>query len=82
MNTNSRFMVFWTTGNYFRLYDMGRKELRLLGVNRKFENAEGSLGTLKLCQINSDGTKVGILADNHGSVRDKVFVYDLDVDTF
>jgi intraflagellar transport protein 140 len=54
----------------------------LLGVNRKFENAEGPLGNIKECAINCNGSKVGIIADNHGGVNDKFFVYDLDLDNF
>lgn len=60
---------------------MGRREYKQMGVNRKFENVDGPLGKIKLCSVNSDGTKVGILSTNPG-VSDKFYVYDLDVDTF
>lgn len=75
-------MVIWTSNNYFRLYDFSRREAKLLGVNRKFENAEGPLGNIRSCSVNCDGSKVGIIADNHGFSNDRFFVYDLELDTF
>jgi len=45
-----------------------------LGVNRKFENTDGSLGTIRYCSVNNDGSKVAILADNHGNKVDKYYL--------
>jgi hypothetical protein len=71
-------LVLWSTGNYFRRYDLGRKEFRQLGVTRKFENAEGPLGKIKFCSVNSDGTKVGILAEEESNF----YLYDDETDSF
>jgi hypothetical protein len=76
-------MVVWSLNNYLRLYDLGRREYRQLGVNRRFENADGLLGKLRLCNVNSDGSKVVIIADSIAtSDRDKFYVYDLEMDNF
>lgn len=63
-------LVVWTQNNYFRIYDLGRREVRQLGVNRKFENTDGLLGNIRYCSVNNDGSKVAILADNHGNKVD------------
>lgn len=77
-------MVAWTTNDYFRLFDLGRREYRQLGVNRKFENADGILGKIRYCCPNCDGNKLGIIADafNTGTKLDRLkmehFLINLD----
>lgn len=56
-------MVAWSSNNYMRLYDLGRREYKQVGVTRRFENADGPLGKIRLCNVSADGTKVGIIAD-------------------
>jgi hypothetical protein len=56
-------MVAWSVNNYFRIYDLGRREYRQVGVTRRFENQDGPLGRIRQCCVNADGSKVGILAD-------------------
>lgn len=61
-------MVAWTINNYFRVFDLGRREYRQVGVNRKFENADGSLGKIRYCCSNCDGSRLGIIGDAHNAV--------------
>ncbi len=49
-----------------------------MGVTRKFENAQGPLGKIKHCCVNSDGTKIGILSDEESNV----YIYDDETDNF
>lgn len=75
-------MVIWTHNNYFRLYDFSRREAQLQGFNCKFENDKGSLGTIKSCSVNCDGSNVAIIADNHGNANDVFFVYNPENNNF
>ncbi|CAD8141887.1 unnamed protein product [Paramecium octaurelia] len=79
---NNKTMVIWTHNNYFRLYDFSRREAQLSGFNCKFENDKGSLGTIKQCAVNCDGSNVAIIADNHGNQNDLFFVYNPENNNF
>jgi len=83
-NKNNNFLVVYTMNNYLRIYDLSRRELKQVGVTRRFEDSKGSLGENIQCNINCDGSKVSILAtvkinDNYQTA---LFIYDVEVDAF
>ena len=41
LNTLGIFLVMWTTNNYIRLFDISRRELKQIGVTRRFEDSSG-----------------------------------------
>lgn len=77
------FLVVWTQNSYLRIFNITLKECKQISVSRKFEDSKGPLGNIKSCQINSDGTKVGIVAfDINGSPSTSFYVYDTEMDMF
>jgi len=83
-NRNNNFLVVYTTNNYLRIYDLSRRELKQVGVTRKFEDSKGPLGENIFCNINCDGSKVSIIATVkiNQSYQTVLFVYDVEVDAF
>jgi hypothetical protein len=74
------FLVIWTQNSYLRVFSITPKECKQLSVTRKFEDSKGPLGFIKHCQINSDGTKVGIIANKPiaaQSPSNSFYIYDL-----
>lgn len=83
-NRNNNFLVVYTSNNYIRIYDLSRRELKQIGVTRRFEDSKGPLGDNIQCNINCDGSKVSILATvkvNQVS-QTVLFIYDVEVDAF
>jgi hypothetical protein len=79
------FLVIWTLNSYLRVFSITSKECKQISIVRKFEDSKGSLGHIKSCQINSDGTKVGIIANKPNSSQNasnSFYIYDLEVDNF
>ena len=56
-------MAVFTGNNYIKIFDISRKEIKQIGITRKFEDSKGSLGVIKKIAINFDGTKVGIISE-------------------
>ena len=83
-NRNNNFLVVYTTKNYIRIYDLSRRELKQVGVTRKFEDSKGPLGENIFCNVNCDGSKVSIIATvkSEQSYQTVLFVYDVEVDAF
>lgn len=76
-------LVVWTQNSYLKIFSITAKQCKQVSVNRKFEDSKGPLGVIKSCQINSDGTKVGIISTlTNGAVSTIFYVYDTEVDTF
>jgi len=44
MNVLNNNLVMWTSNNYLRLFDISRREVKQVGVTRRFENSQGALG--------------------------------------
>lgn len=63
LNIMNNSMIIWTQEHYLRVFDLSRREYKQVGVTRKFEDSTGSLGLIRSCAINSDGSKVVIVAD-------------------
>jgi hypothetical protein len=79
----NNFLVVWTQNSYIHIYSITLKECKQISVNRKFEDSKGPLGNVKSCQINSDGTKVGIVAYQvSGAPSTSFYIYDTEVDVF
>lgn len=76
-------LVVWTQNSYLKIFSITAKECKQVSVSRRFEDSKGPLGIIKTCTINSDGTKVGIIATlMNGAVSTIFYVYDTEVDTF
>ena len=77
------YLVMWTSNQYFRVFDVSRREFKQLGITRKFEDSTGPLGDIKSCSLNCDGSKVGIIAlPKKGNVANVLMIYDLEIDSF
>lgn len=83
-NRNNNFLVVYTINNYLRIYDLSRRELKQVGITRRFEDSKGPLGENIFCNVNCDGNKVSILATVKvgDSFQTSLFIYDVEVDTF
>lgn len=83
-----QYMVLWTSNNYIRIFDLSRREIKQIGISRRFENSSGPLGRIRNCTINSNGQKVVIIADpikknvNDDDNLGKFFIYDVEMDNF
>lgn len=83
-----QYMVLWTSNNYIRIFDLSRKDIKQVGISRRFEDSTGPLGRIRNCTINSNGSKVVIIADPiKKNVTDednlgKFFIYDVEMDNF
>jgi len=88
MDVKGRYLAVTTSNNFIKLYDISRRQIKQLGVTRKFEIKAGeSLGEIKEINLNLDGKKMCILADQSpfASVRipdTKFYIYDVDMDNF
>ena len=71
-----------------KIFDISRRQYKQIGVTRKFEIKNGEpLGEIKDIQLNCDGKKLCILADQSPfpTVRIpdvKFYIYDVDMDNF
>jgi intraflagellar transport protein 140 len=83
-NRNNNFLVAYTSNNYIRIYDLSKKELKQIGVTRKFEDSKGSLGENIVCNINCDGSKVSIITNvkKDDAFENVLYIYDVEFDTF
>jgi len=71
------FLVVWTQNSYIHIFSITLKDCKQVSVSRKFEDSKGALGNIKSCQINTDGTKVGIVAFQvSGAPSTSFFIYD------
>jgi hypothetical protein len=59
----NNFLIMWTKNNYIRIFTLGRREPKQIGVTRRFEDSSGALGLIRTCAINYNGTKVVIISD-------------------
>lgn len=91
LDVNGAFLVASTSKNVIRAWNVSRSQPKPLGAARKFEgDAEEPLGDIRSVRINSDGTRISILADQRMQevqvafrVPDsRVFIYDLEADNF
>ena len=77
-----------TTESSIRLYDLSRREYKLKGMPRKFEDKQGqTLGIIRGGCINSEGTKVALLVDQAPKPSlvfpdTFMYVYDTEIDNF
>lgn len=82
-NIMNNYMVVFTSNNFMKAYDISRKEYKQIGVSRRFEDSSGSLGDIKNCMINANGSKISILSTTKkGTVESKFYIYDLEMDSF
>ena len=81
-------MACVTQNNMIKIFDISRRQFKQIGVTRKFEIKNGeSLGEIKDSQLNCEGKKLCILADQSPfpSIRipdTKFYIYDVDMDNF
>jgi intraflagellar transport protein 140 len=77
-----------TTDSLIKLFDLSRREYKMRGMARKFEDKQGqSQGVVRVAAINTAGTKVALLVDQAPKPNivfpdSNVFVYDSDIDNF
>mmetsp|Transcript_5948 Transcript_5948/g.5233 ORF Transcript_5948/g.5233 Transcript_5948/m.5233 type:complete len:154 (+) Transcript_5948:1598-2059(+) len=83
-NRNNNFLVLYTANNYIRIYDLSKRELKQVGVTRRFEDSKGPLGENIVCNVNCDGSKVSIIANKKkgDGFESMLYIYDVDIDTF
>lgn len=88
MDVKGRYMAIVTSNNMIKIFDISRRQYKQIGVTRKFEMKSGEpLGEIKDIQLNCEGKKLCILADQSPfpSVRipdTKFYIYDVDMDNF
>lgn len=88
IDVKGRFMACITQSNMIKIFDISRRQFKQIGVTRKFEIKAGeSLGEIKDIQLNCEGKKLCILADQSPfpSIRipdTKFYIYDVDMDNF
>jgi hypothetical protein len=44
MNRNGNYIIFFTSNNYFRIFDMSHRKYKQFGRSRKFEDNSGVIG--------------------------------------
>ena len=77
-----------TTESSIKLFDLSRREYKMRGMARKFEDKQGqSHGVIRTAAINIAGNKVALLVDQAPKPNivfpdSNVFVYDSDIDNF
>lgn len=82
------FLAISTAKNVIRLWDIRSRELKALGAPRKFEEGDRKLGEITSLKMNKEGGRIAILArhvdrsSGHGMSQMKVYVYDVETDTF
>ncbi len=88
MDVKGRYMAVVTQNNMIKIFDISRRQYKQIGVTRKFEIKNGEpLGEIKDIQLNCEGKKLCILADQSPfpTVRipdTKFYIYDVDMDNF
>jgi hypothetical protein len=88
MDVKGRYMAVITQNNMIKIFDISRRQYKQIGVTRKFEIKNGEpLGEIKDIQLNCEGKKLCILADQSPfpNVRipdTKFYIYDVDMDNF
>lgn len=88
MDVKGRYMAVVTQNNMIKIFDISRRQYKQIGVTRKFEIKNGEpLGEIKDIQLNCEGKKLCILADQSPfpNVRipdTKFYIYDVDMDNF
>ena len=76
------------TSTHIKIYDCTRREFRLIGMPRKFEDKKGqSMGVIREAVINIQGTKIAMLVDQTPKPEliyhdTNVYVYDSEIDNF
>lgn len=86
MEVSNKHMAVVTANNMIRIYDISRRNIKQLGMTRKFGDSQ-SVKEIKGIALNSDGKKLAILADQLPvpSIRIpdvKFYIYDVEMDTF
>ena len=77
-----------TTDTLIKLYDLSRREYKLRGMARKFEDKKGVVhGMIRGAAINLSGTKVALLVDQAPKPNivfpdSSIFIYDTEIDNF
>ena len=88
MDVKGRYMAVVTQQSMIKIFDISRRQYKQIGVTRKFEKKAGErIGEIKDIQLNCEGKKLCILADQtpFPSVRipdTKFYIYDVDMDNF
>jgi len=52
LDVMNNFLIMWTKNNYLRVFQLGRREPKQIGVTRRFEDSSGPLGLIRTCTIN------------------------------
>jgi intraflagellar transport protein 140 len=77
-----------TTDTLIKIFDLSRREYKLKGMARKFEDKQGqSHGIIRGSCINITGTKIALLVDQAPKPNivfpdSSIFIYDADIDNF
>ena len=86
MRIMNSYLIGFTVNNYFKIFDLSRREAKQIGINRRFEDSSGPLGEIRACYVNADASKVAILSDKKiGTVSNHdtcFYVYDVEMDSF
>lgn len=85
IDIRNKHMVVATSNNVIRIWDISRRNLKQVGMPRKFEKNNKILGSIKSVSINDDGKKVCVLADQTPlpSIKipdTKFYIYDTEMD--
>lgn len=76
-------LLIHTNSQYLRLVDISRREVKVIGMVKKFEdeiNAPGA--TIKSVRVNSKGNKAIILGQNPGAKCPSIYIWNIDKDSF
>lgn len=77
-----------TTDTLIKIFDLTRREYKLKGMARKFEDKQGqSHGIIRGSCVNAAGNKVALLVDQAPKPNivfpdSSIFIYDCDIDNF
>jgi len=87
MSRNGNYIIFFTSNNYFRVFDMSHRKYVQKGRSRKFEDNSGLLGKITNCSINCTGTQVIIIYQEKSGTNTYMpsrsfYVYDIELDTY
>jgi len=88
LDSNGGILVASTSRSIIRMWDIRRKEAKQT-IIRKFEEGETSFGEITSLRVNSDGSRISILARNTEKTsttymmpQSSIYVYDVETDTF
>ena len=71
------FLYVATEKSLIKVFDLGRREVKQVGITRKFEDSQGkSLGAIYMLRGNKLGNILVIISKDK-----KSYLYDLEIDT-